>query len=58
MTDANLLLGYLNPAGLLDGTMPLFSTAPRAVFQREVADRLGLGCSTRRTAATSWPTPA
>ncbi len=43
ITDANLLLGYLNPAGLLDGTMPLFVDRAREVFAREVADRLGLG---------------
>ncbi len=42
VTDANLLLGYLNPAGLLDGTMPLQVERARAVFTAEVADRLGL----------------
>jgi N-methylhydantoinase A len=43
ITDANLLLGYLNPAGLLDGTMPLFVDRARNVFAREVADPLALG---------------
>jgi N-methylhydantoinase A len=42
ITDVNLLLGYLNPAGLLDGTMPLHADRARAVFKAEVADRLGL----------------
>ncbi len=42
VTDANLLLGYLNPAGLLDGAMPLEVDHARAVFTREIADRLGL----------------
>jgi N-methylhydantoinase A len=42
VTDANLLLGYLNPAGLLDGVMPLRVEHARAVFKREVADRLDL----------------
>lgn len=42
VTDVNLLLGYLNPAGLLDGAMPLQVERARAVFKREIADRLGL----------------
>ncbi len=42
VTDANLLLGYLNPAGLLDGAMPLQVEGARSVFTREIADRLGL----------------
>ena len=42
VTDANVLLGYLNPAGLLDGTMPLEVDRAEAVFGREIADRLGL----------------
>lgn len=42
VTDANLLLGYLNPAGLLDGAMPLQVDRTRTIFQREIADRLGL----------------
>jgi N-methylhydantoinase A len=42
VTDVNLLLGYLNPAGLLDGAMPLDVERARAVFTAEVADRLQL----------------
>jgi N-methylhydantoinase A len=43
VTDANLLLGYLDPAGLLDGAMPLDIERARAVFERAVAEPLGLG---------------
>ena len=42
VTDANLLLGYLNPAGLLDGAMPLDVDRARDVFRRDVAEPLGL----------------
>jgi N-methylhydantoinase A len=43
VTDANLLLGYLNPTGLLDGAMPLDVERAREVFRRDVAGPLGLG---------------
>ena len=43
VTDANLILGYLNPGGLLDGTMPLHVDAATAAFRRLVADPLRLG---------------
>ena len=42
VTDANLILGYLNPAGLAGGDRPLDLEAARAVFQAKVADPLGL----------------
>ena len=42
VTDANLLLGYLNPAGLLDGAMPLDVDRAREAFERDVAEPLGL----------------
>jgi N-methylhydantoinase A len=42
VTDANLILGYLNPAGLAGGDRPLDLEAARAVFQTKVADPLGL----------------
>ena len=42
VTDANLILGRLSPAGLLGGTMPLDVAAARAVFA-PVAARLGFG---------------
>ena len=42
VTDVNLLLGYLNPAGLLGGGMPVQSEEAGVVFEREISDRLGL----------------
>ena len=42
VTDANLLLGYLNPAGLLDGAVKLDVAKARAVFKKRVSDPLGL----------------
>ena len=42
VTDANLLLGYLNPAGLLDGAVRLDVDGARAVFEDKVAGPLGL----------------
>ena len=42
VTDANLLLGYLNPAGLLDGAVKLDVDGARAAFVEKVAAPLGL----------------
>lgn len=42
VTDANLILGYLNPAGLAGGDRPLDLDAARAVFHAKVAEPLGL----------------
>ncbi len=42
VTDANLLLGYLNPGGLLDGAVKLDVAGARAVFEEKVAGPLGL----------------
>jgi N-methylhydantoinase A len=42
LTDANLLLGYLNPAALLGGTLPIDYAGAEAAFRRQVADPLGL----------------
>ena len=42
VTDANLLLGYLNPGGLLDGAVKLDVAGARAVFEEKVAAPLGL----------------
>ena len=42
VTDANLLLGYLNPEGLLDGAVKLDVARARAVFEEKVAAPLGL----------------
>jgi N-methylhydantoinase A len=40
-SDANLILGYLNPEGLLGGKLPLDQAKARAAVQR-IADPLGL----------------
>ena len=42
VTDANVLLGYINPAHLVGGALKLNADQARLVFQREIADRLGM----------------
>jgi N-methylhydantoinase A len=42
VTDANVVLGYINPTSLLDGAMPIDADAARRVLQEQVADVLGL----------------
>ena len=42
VTDADLLLGYLNPAGLLGGRVPLNTDAARTALKEHVADPLGI----------------
>ena len=42
VTDANVLLGYLNPDFLVGGELPLQTEACRQVFQAEIAERLDL----------------
>jgi N-methylhydantoinase A len=42
VTDANLVLGRLSPAGLLGGTMSLHPDLAREAIEREVARPLGL----------------
>ncbi len=42
VSDANLVLGYLNPAGLLAGKMPLNKDAAREAIKRKIADPLGI----------------
>jgi N-methylhydantoinase A len=42
VTDANVVLGYLNPTSLLDGAMPIDAKAARRVLQEQVATPLGL----------------
>src|SRR5207249_769016 len=42
LTDANLLLGYLNPASLLGGSPPVDLASAESAFRRHVADRLAL----------------
>ena len=42
VTDANLVLGYLDPAYFLGGAMPLDRRAAEAAIRRHVAEPLGL----------------
>jgi N-methylhydantoinase A len=43
VTDASLVLGYLDPSSFLGGTMPIEVAAARAALERLVARPLGLG---------------
>lgn len=43
LTDANLLLGYLNPTALLGGTLPVDRTLTERVFYERVATPLRMG---------------
>jgi N-methylhydantoinase A len=42
LTDANLVLGYLNQTHLLGGTLPIDGAAAHRALRERVADRLGL----------------
>jgi len=42
LTDANLLLGYLNPSALLGGQLPIDRVLAERVFQERVAQPLGM----------------
>ncbi|HEY3057432.1 MAG TPA: hydantoinase/oxoprolinase family protein [Chloroflexota bacterium] len=42
VTDANVILGYINPTSLLDGAMPIDADAARRVLDEQVATPLGL----------------
>ncbi|CEJ12787.1 Acetophenone carboxylase gamma subunit [bacterium YEK0313] len=42
VSDANLVLGYLNPGGLLDGRMPLDKQAAREAIRVRIAEPLGI----------------
>ncbi|MEO1681006.1 MAG: hydantoinase/oxoprolinase family protein [Pseudomonadota bacterium] len=42
VSDANLVLGYLNPGGLIGGRLPLDVEKARSAIQTHVADPLGL----------------
>ncbi|MBC7478545.1 MAG: hydantoinase/oxoprolinase family protein [Pseudorhodobacter sp.] len=41
-TDANLVLGYINPDGLVGGRLPLNTDKARAAIKTQIADPLGL----------------
>jgi N-methylhydantoinase A len=43
VTDANLVLGYLNPRYLVGGALPLDPRKARAALEREIAQPLGIG---------------
>jgi N-methylhydantoinase A len=43
VTDADLVLGYLDPASFLGGRMRLDVAAARAAIERRIADPLGVG---------------
>jgi N-methylhydantoinase A len=42
VTDANVILGYINPTSLLDGAMPIDADAARRTMQQQIAAPLGL----------------
>jgi N-methylhydantoinase A len=42
VTDANVVLGYLNPAALAGGTVPIDASLARAIVETDVANRLGV----------------
>ncbi len=42
VSDANLVLGYLNPDGLLGGRLPLDQAKARAAIKARIADPLGI----------------
>jgi N-methylhydantoinase A len=42
VTDANVVLGYLNPEYLVGGSLPIDAALSRDVLQRQIAEPLGL----------------
>jgi N-methylhydantoinase A len=42
ITDANVILGYINPAYLVGGTLPLNADQARQIFEANIAKPLGL----------------
>jgi N-methylhydantoinase A len=43
ITDANVLLGYINPAHLIGGALKLNAERARALFEQKIAKPLGMG---------------
>ncbi len=43
VTDANLVLGYLNPKGLAAGTVLIDKTISESAIKKEIAEPMGLG---------------
>jgi N-methylhydantoinase A len=42
LTDANVVLGYMNPQGIAGGTVPIDRAAARVALERELCSRLDL----------------
>src|SRR4051812_12148632 len=42
VTDANVVLGFLNPSHLLDGDMPIDAAAAREAIRSQIAEPLGM----------------
>ncbi len=42
VTDANVVLGYINPLALLDGALPIDAEAARQALRLQIAEPLGL----------------
>ena len=53
VTDAHLLLGRLDPSGLLDGELPLSSDLASEAFHRHVAEPLGIAAKEAAAGADS-----
>src|SRR4030081_3036844 len=58
ISDANLLLGRLNPATLLGGRLPVDLAAARRVLQDQVAMPLGLSLEAAAEGSCASPLPA
>jgi len=46
ITDANLVLGYINPEGLVGGGLPLDQEKAKTALAKQIAEPLGLGLVT------------
>ncbi len=46
VTDANLLLGRLNPTHMLNGEMPIFANLSKESLQKEVCQKIGINLET------------
>ena len=57
ITDANVILGYLNPGHLVGGALKLNADKARAVFAASIAEPLGMSLEPPPTARTRSPPP-
>jgi N-methylhydantoinase A len=46
VTDANLLLGRLNPTHMLNGEMPIFANLSKETLQKEICQKIGINLET------------